>query len=175
MPADSERVVMVQGADGEPMRMNQVDFDRDQSDEGEKQFSLHADHEKYDENGELLPQHRNEAKQERRNGETGQDGNDVSGHGAELTDEEKARAKRIASTNFGVMQEGKKFYVVDMNAEGKRIEDLRGINPKGYKSNKEAWDAVMIVRTEAAEQNPMPATNPANQDANNEDGDNENE
>jgi hypothetical protein len=165
MPIDDAKVVMVKGADGEPLRIDATEFERDQSDEGEKNYELHPDHEQYDHNGIMINPNTNEPGNEPMPGQSPDDAkanmidNPNNQNTTSLTGEDRVRADRIAAINFGVVQEGKKFFVVDMNNEGKRIDDVEGINPKGYKSNKEAWDALFVVRTEATNITPVTDAN----------------
>lgn len=53
--------------------------------------------------------------------------------------------ERIANGKFGVMQDGGKFYVVDINANNARVTDIKGINKNGYAENKPAWDALFAL------------------------------
>ena len=162
MPKDHVDVVMVEGADGNPVRVNKEDFEADQADDGAKQYRLHSDHEQYDHNGELIgAQNDNEPQpgQSIDNAAANMADNPDNQNTTTLTGADRTRADRIAATNFGVVQEKKRFFVVDMNKEGERITDMDGIDPKGYKSNKEAWDALFIVRTEAANVTPVAAVN----------------
>lgn len=67
----------------------------------------------------------------------------------ELTAEQIALNDRINSAKLGVIQQGSKFYIVDSNEPTAPIMDIPGINPKGYKSNKDAWDALFAVQATA--------------------------
>jgi hypothetical protein len=42
-----------------------------------------------------------------------------------------------------VVKDGSKFFVV--RPDGTRIEDIEGIDPKGYKTEKDAWAAIMAL------------------------------
>lgn len=50
---------------------------------------------------------------------------------------------------YGVLQNKNRFFVVDAANGGAMVTDVAGIDPKGYASNKEAWDALFLVQSAA--------------------------
>lgn len=166
MPNDHIDVVIVEGADGQPLRINKDDFDADQAEDGAKQYKLHSDADKYNSNGELMANDRSTDRNASENIPATQSPTDAK---ANIMNNPDNQNTGTAATNFGVVQEKRKFFVVDMNNEGKRIDDLDGIDAKGYKDAKAAWDAVFHVRTEAATVTPVA---PANADADGDGKDN---
>lgn len=50
---------------------------------------------------------------------------------------------------FGVLQNKNKFFIVD-GTTGKVVDDVDGIDPKGYAENKLAWDVLIAIKAAAA-------------------------
>lgn len=142
--SDQVETVVIKGEHG-PVRINKADFN-------DKEHTLHKANKTHDENG--VPR--------KQSSET-IDGNSPTGQVVEQNDDERKERERIAAMNLGVVQEGMRFFIVDMNADGKRVDDVKGIDKNGYESNKQAWDELFTVRTRATA--PV-ATNDVNVEAN---------
>jgi hypothetical protein len=89
-----------------------------------------------------------------------------------ITAEDKALAERIEAANFGVIQDGKRYYIALQHADGsldrkanyapdgmdenskeaKEFEnEFPTIERDGYKSSKEAFTAIQITKTQATD------------------------
>lgn len=69
---------------------------------------------------------------------------------AKTDDDNAAAAKdqRIIDADLAVIDDDKRFYVIDKKNNNQHVE-IDGIDAKGYKTNKEAWEVLLRVRKEA--------------------------
>lgn len=128
--SDRCATVTIKGADGNPMVINESDFNEEEHERMEVETAK-------DDNGNVVP--------------TDSQGNALTETGdKQITPEQKVR-DFISSLNAGVQEKGRKFYVVDASDNGKPVTalDVDGeplFNVKGYKSNADAWSAVMSIK-----------------------------
>ncbi len=54
---------------------------------------------------------------------------------------------------FGVLQNKKKFFIVDGANGGKVVDDVEGVNPQGYDSNTDAWTVLLALKAKPAADN----------------------
>lgn len=123
--------------DNGPVRINMTDYDP-------KVHELHKGDDTHDDQGVL----RKPPAPEVPANETAP-GASPSPPAVDLTPEQIALNERINNAKLGVIQQGAKFYVVDSNEPTAPITDIPGITSKGYKSNKDAWDALFAVQASA--------------------------
>lgn len=134
---ESAETVTIKTANG-PVRINKSDYNEDEHTLFEKETKTH------NEDGTA------------KNPEPGPSG--VTALSAEETELRNA----IAELHLGVVQEGVKFFVVNQEADGSVVGKLNvnskgkpnpenkwefpGIDPKGYETNKEAWEATFKLK-----------------------------
>jgi len=54
---------------------------------------------------------------------------------------------------FGVLQNKKKFFIVDGANGGKVVDDVEGVNPQGYDTNTDAWNVLLALKAKPAADN----------------------
>lgn len=142
-----EGVVVIKTDNG-PVRINASDYDKDK-------HTLHEADDTFDEHGVRKGPLPAPAPQPVA-GQTLHAIPDNANHEPEapFTMDDAALNNRVSAINFGSMQSGKKFIVVDATDNGKPVDFMPNyIAPGGYKSNKEAWEAIFKVRERAATAN----------------------
>lgn len=126
--------VVVIVTDNGPVRINKSDYDP-------KQHTLHQANETHDANGVLINQPKSASEFP-----TIAEGMAISSPVVprELTEMDR----RIIAANLGVMQDNKRFYIIEGN---EKVTNIDGIDPNGYKTNKLAWEALLAVKNRATE------------------------
>lgn len=143
--SDTVETVLVKGGKDGPVRVNKSDYDADQSENGEKKMTLH-----------------NATQSQQKEAEIDKGGNpqnpQIAGNVQLPVNPDFPPQPAPAAPDFGptpaaaptapspnqrlVKKDGKKFLAVD--GQGTPL-DIDGIDPKGYASEAEAWNAIMAL------------------------------
>jgi hypothetical protein len=139
--SDTVETVNVKGADGQPLRINKSDYDADQADDGAKAYTLHkSEAEQSVGSVPLQPLAPGIDPVAAPSAPDFSGGEGVTP--LPIDPLKNAAAPTVPSPNQRlVAKEGTKFFVVD--GSGEKITDLASIETKGYKTEAEAWKAIM--------------------------------